>query len=61
MQPLLGIHQRLARARQKRRDAKDERTQWLQWFLLVGLRAREAWSHPDPAGLIPLWPPADTF
>lgn len=61
MQPLLSLRQRLARARQQRRDARDERTQWLQWFLLVGLRPREAWSHPDPAGLIPLWPPVDTF
>ncbi|MBP8284739.1 MAG: hypothetical protein KAX46_12635 [Chromatiaceae bacterium] len=61
MQPLLGLHARLVRARQKRRDAQDERSQWPQWFLLAGLRKREAWSHPDPAGLTPLWPPVDTF
>ena len=61
MPSLLGLHARLVRARQKRRDAQDERSHWPQWFLLAGLRVREAWSHPDPAGLTPLWPPADSF
>lgn len=45
----------------KRRDARKERTAWPQWFLLAGLRARAAWSDPDPAGLIPLYPPEDCF
>ncbi len=61
MNPLKRLYQTQARRRQKRRDARDERTQWPQWFLLAGLRERDAWCAPDPAGLTPLWPPADTF
>ena len=38
-----------------------ERTHWPQWFLLAGLRGRDAWCAPDPAGLTPLYPPADRF
>ena len=55
------LQQRWVRALWKRRDARGERTAWPQWFLLAGLRAREAWCTPDPAGLTRLYPPADCF
>ncbi|WP_295392716.1 hypothetical protein [uncultured Thiodictyon sp.] len=61
MNPLRRLHQTLARAIYKRRDERDERTAWPQWFLLAGLRERAAWCTPDPAGLTPLYPPADSF
>ena len=61
MKALRHLYQRLARAWQKRRDERDERTHWPQWFLLVGQRERNAWCTPDPAGLTPLYPPADCF
>jgi hypothetical protein len=59
--PLRRLYQTTARAIQKRRDARVERTHWPQWFLLVGLRARDAWATPDPGGLVPLYPPVDRF
>jgi hypothetical protein len=58
---LRGLGQRLARAGQQGRDARDEVAHWAQWFLLAGLRSRAVWANPDPATLSPLWPPADTF
>ncbi len=61
MKALRQVHQRLARAWQKRRDERDERTHSPQWFLLAGQRERNAWCTPDPAGLIPLYPPANCF
>ena len=61
MNPFRHLRQRLRRAVQKRRDARAERTAWPQWFLLAGLRGQDAWCAPDPAGLTPLYPPADTF
>ncbi|WP_295456539.1 hypothetical protein [uncultured Thiodictyon sp.] len=61
MNPLRRVHQQLARTLRKRSDERDERAAWPQWFLLAGLRERSAWCDPDPAGLTPLFPPADTF
>lgn len=61
MNPLRRLRQTLARAMMKRRDERDERTRWPQWFLLAGRRERSAWCIPDPAGLTPLYPPADRF
>ncbi|WP_051088767.1 glucosamine inositolphosphorylceramide transferase family protein [Lamprocystis purpurea] len=61
MTPFKSIYQTLARGLQKRRDARVERTHWPQWFLLLGERERSHWSAPDPAGLKPLYPPADRF
>ena len=61
MKALQQIRQRLARAWQKHRDERDERTRWPQWFLLAGQRERNAWCIPDPAHLTPLYPPADCF
>jgi hypothetical protein len=55
------LQQRLTRAVWKQCDARKERTAWPQWFLLAGLRAREAWCAPDPAGLTPLYPPEECF
>lgn len=61
LKPFRQLQQRLVRALWKRGDARAERRAWPQWFLLAGLRAREAWCTPDPAGLIRLYPPADCF
>lgn len=61
MTPWKRLLQNLARRRQERRDARDERGRLAQWFLLAGLRGRDAWSDPDPAGLSPLYPPDDAF
>lgn len=61
MPPLRPLTQALARGLYKRRDARRDRTYWPQWFLLAGLRGRDAWCVPDPAGLTPIYPPADRF
>jgi hypothetical protein len=55
------LTQALARGLYKRRDAQRDRKYWPQWFLLAGLRGRDAWCVPDPAGLTPVYPPADRF
>ena len=61
MSPWRRLLHNLARRRQKGRDRRDERGRFAQWFLLAGLRGRDAWSNPDPAGLTPLYPPEDAF
>ena len=61
MKALRRIYQRLARAMAKRRDERDERTHWPQWFLLAGRCERAAWCAPDPARLTPFYPPAACF
>ena len=61
MNPITRMYQGLARGIQKRRDARAERASWPQWFLLAGLRERDDWCAPDPAGLTRLVPPPDRF
>ena len=61
LSPFRQLHQCLVRAVWKRRDARAERRYWPQWFLLAGLRDRETWCVPDPAGMTRLYPPADRF
>ncbi len=61
MSPWRRLLQNLARRRQKRLDAREEQGRLAQWFLLAGLRARDSWSKPDPAGLAPIYPPQDAF
>jgi hypothetical protein len=62
MMPLFRpLYQALARRLCRHRDARMELTHWPQWFLLAGLRGRDAWRVPDPPGLTAIYPPADRF
>ena len=61
MNPIRHLRQRLARQIRKRLDQREEKDHWPQWFLLAGLRGPESRCHPAPAGLTPIYPPADRF
>lgn len=61
MNPLRRIHHQLARTIQTHRDARIERKCMPQWFLMAGLRDAQARCAPDPAELIPIFPPEDRF
>lgn len=55
------IRQGLARKVRKHLDDRDERHSRPQWFLLAGLHGPGARCAPDPAGLMPIYPPPDRF
>ena len=42
-------------------DARTERNDWPQWFLLAGRCALESATSPDPSRLVPIVPPPDRF